>query len=150
MLPGETTIVSRRSIGDRKIWTKPLAFAADAGFAMGFQSIFALKPLLDRLLAGYFPLPTKCGKNGEPQGHPRTVKDGMSPRAERPADNSVGDVPEEPIEDYPEDQQRRETAQLTSAYPIQNSCAFITVHFPSVYTVGGRLALHRHDTQIAP
>jgi len=42
----------------------------------------------------------------------------------------VGNVPEEPIEDYPDDQQGGETAQLTSAYPIQKSCSFVTFHFP--------------------
>ena len=41
----EATIVSRRGICDRVIWTKPLAFAADADFAMEFQSIFAWKAL---------------------------------------------------------------------------------------------------------
>jgi hypothetical protein len=41
----------------------------------------------------------------------------------------VGDVPEKPIEDYPEDQQGSETAQLTSAYPIQKSCSFVIFHF---------------------
>jgi hypothetical protein len=40
----EQTVFRRRTC-DKRIWTKPLAFAADADFAMGFQSIFALKPL---------------------------------------------------------------------------------------------------------
>jgi hypothetical protein len=37
--------VFRRRTCDRRIWTKPLALAADAGFAMGFQSIFAREAL---------------------------------------------------------------------------------------------------------
>ncbi len=35
MQPGEATIVSRRGICDRGIWTKPLALAADAGELWG-------------------------------------------------------------------------------------------------------------------
>jgi hypothetical protein len=35
----------RRGSCDRGIWTKPLAFAADAGLSMEFQSIFARKAL---------------------------------------------------------------------------------------------------------
>ena len=71
-----------------------------------------------RLLAVDFPLPTKDRKNSEPQGHPNTVKDRLSPRVPWPADNAVGDVPEKPIENYPEDKQRGEAAQLTFDYPI--------------------------------
>src|SRR5215469_2022235 len=37
--------VFRRRTCDTGIWTKPLALAADAGFAMGFQSIFASEGL---------------------------------------------------------------------------------------------------------
>jgi hypothetical protein len=40
----EQTVLRRRTC-DKGIWTKPLAFAADAGLAMGFQSIYAWKPL---------------------------------------------------------------------------------------------------------
>jgi|SRR5215469_3109381 len=39
--PGEGTIVSRRGIGDRAIWTKPLAACGGRGQAMGFAWIFA-------------------------------------------------------------------------------------------------------------
>src|SRR5215470_10114087 len=37
--------VFRRRTCDTGIWTKPLALAADAGYAMGFQSIFAWEAL---------------------------------------------------------------------------------------------------------
>jgi hypothetical protein len=70
------------------------------------------------VLAVDFPLPTKDRKDSEPQGHPNTVKDRLSPRVAWPADNAVRDVPEKPIESYPEDKQRGEAAQLTLAYPI--------------------------------
>jgi hypothetical protein len=63
-------------------------------------------------------LPTIDRKDSEPQSHPNTVKDRFSPRVAWPADNAVGDVPEKPIENYPEDKQRGEAAQLTFAYPI--------------------------------
>jgi hypothetical protein len=74
-------------------------------------------PTLDEIRQ-HFPLPTKDRKNSEPQGHPNTVKDRLSPRVPWPADNAVGDVPEKPIEQYPEDKQSGEAAQLTFAYPI--------------------------------
>jgi len=47
-----------------------------------------------------------------------------------PADNAVGDVAEKPIENYPEDKQGSEAANLTSAYPIQKCCGSVSFHFP--------------------
>ena len=38
--PGEATIVSRRGICDREIWTKPLAACGGRGQAMGFAWVF--------------------------------------------------------------------------------------------------------------
>jgi hypothetical protein len=35
-----------------------------------------------------------------------------------PADEAVGDVPEKPVENYPEDKQPSKAAQLIFAYPI--------------------------------
>src|SRR5215472_14091358 len=68
----------------------------------------------------------------------------MSPRAGWPADNCVEDVTEEPIEDYTEDQHGGETAQLTSAYPIQESCNFVAFHLP------GSLHLRRMIGETSP
>jgi hypothetical protein len=59
---------------------------------------------------------------------------------ERPADSAVGDVPEKPIEDYPEDKQGGKAAKLTFGYPTQKYRNSVTCHSPAVYTVGGSLA----------
>jgi hypothetical protein len=42
---GKARMVATGGTCDRGIWTKPLALAADAGFATRFQSMFALKAL---------------------------------------------------------------------------------------------------------
>jgi hypothetical protein len=63
-----------------------------------------------------------------------------------PADNGVGDVPEKPIENYPENKQGSEAPNLTSAYPIQKYCSSAAFHFPAVYASEGPLAKHLHNT----
>src|SRR5215472_14196179 len=46
----EATILSRRGIGDKEIWTKPLAACRGRGGAMGLAGVFEDSPVFSHVL----------------------------------------------------------------------------------------------------
>ena len=62
----EQTVFRRRTC-DKRIWTKPLAFAADAGFAMGISIDFCLESLVRSGFCGKEQLWIDVSMNASPR-----------------------------------------------------------------------------------